>query len=57
MHALWTIATDDPVAWCVVSLSRVCALQKRLNKSKSSGGPKNIVLDGIHDLFTDDGRK
>jgi len=57
MHEMQSIATDVPVpAACCVSPS-VCAIQKRLNKSRSClgvktlGGPKNILWDvGPHTL-------
>jgi len=53
MHSMWTIVSDVPIAWCVCqSLVRLhhaktAELIKVLFGVETTGGPRNIVLDGV----------
>jgi len=49
MHEMHTVATDDPVVWCVsqyVCLSYACALQKLLNGLRPCWGWRLLRLPG-----------
>jgi len=62
MHSIRTIATDNPVAWCVsqsVCSALACALQKPLNGSRSclywnpnSWGPKTLYYTDVGYRFS-----